>query len=362
MLDLSLRQFLQQNRFNPSAGVRHLLPPVAQGSLRYFLTTFVSYTDRLGPYQQLNVNSQLQSNNGFLNLLLQGDGNLVLYRTLFGWALWASNTAGSPVDHVIMQADGNLVAFSLSGTPYWATGTGGHPGAWALLQDDGNLVVYDAGNNALWASNTVQDFNSPTFQYIEASGYKYDETSEQWKQLCTAFPCFALLQWPGYATLVVDTIDGQPAVINGQAVVIQLWKGTCQKFLGGLSSFPGGIGAEVGVYHRVPGRIRPTLDSLSFLPAPLASLIVATIANLPDDQLWWAFPELNAQIEFTLTNPVTNQPFFTTQPETTYWLTKWMDDDSFARYQNDQGGQTPPSQTDYVLDYTINGNKFSRWG
>jgi hypothetical protein len=153
--------------------------------------------------------------------------------------------------------------------------------------------------------------------------------------------------------VVEDTIDGQ-------AVVIQLWKGTCQKFLG-LADFPGGIGAEVGVYHRVPGRARPTLSSLSFLPSPFAAFIVTTIATLTDDQLWWAFPELNTQIDFALTNPVTNQLFFNAGSETTYWLNKWMDDDSYETYQNNQGGQTPASPTDYLLGYRINGSPFPSW-
>ena len=264
--------------------------------------------------------------------------------------------------HVIMQPDGNLAAYSADGTAYWATGTQGNPGARAVLQDNGNFVVYDAENKVLWASNTVQDFNSPTFQYADDSGYKYDETSETWKQLCTAFPCFSLLQWPGYATQVVDKMNGQPLIISGQSVVIQLWKGTCQKFFG-LSNAPGGVGAEVGVYHRVPGRARPTLQQLQSLgiPGQLASLIISGIAPLTDDQLWWAFPELNATVQFVLTNPVTNQTFFAAGPETTYWLNKWMDDDSYEDYQKSQGNQTPMSTTDYLLDYTINGINFPRW-
>jgi len=240
MADPSLRQFLVQNKFDPAAGVRRLLPSAANGSLRYLLANFVFYANGLQTYQQLNINDQLVSNNGHLNLLMQRDGNLVLYRTMFGQALWSSNTVGQQVTHTIMQADGNLVAYTASGTADWATGTQGHPGAYAMLQDDGNFVVYDAANNALWASNTLPDFNSPTFQYTDASGYNYDETSENWKQVCTAFPCFALLQWPGYATQVIDSMGGQPLMINGQPVVIQLWKGTCQKFLGGLGNFPGG--------------------------------------------------------------------------------------------------------------------------
>jgi hypothetical protein len=326
------------------------------------LTSFVFVVNRLGTYQQLATNDRLASNNDLLNLLMQGDGNLVLYRTQFGHALWASNTANEPVTHAIMQADGNLVAYSATGTAFWATGTAGHPGAYAALQDDGNFVVYDAANKPLWASNTVQDFNSPTFLYTDASGYEFDETSENWKQLCTNFPCFALLQWPGYLTQVVDTMGGQLLTISGQAVVIQLWKGTCQKFLG-LPNAPGGIGAEVGVYHRVPGRARPSLQQLISLgiPATLAGLIVAGIAPLTDDQLWWAFPELNSQVQFTLINPVTNQAFFSAGPETTYWLNKWMDDDSYSKYQNDQGGQVPGSPAEYRLSYSINGTAFPIW-
>lgn len=362
MADVSVRQFLVQNRFDPAGGVRRLLPSAANGSLRYFLANFVFYASRLQTYQQLDINEQLLSDNGYLNLILQADGNLVLYRTQFDHALWASNTQGSPVAYVIMQNDGNLVAYSANGTAYWATGTEGHPRAWAYLQDDGNFVVYDSSDNALWASNTVQGFTSPTFQYTDASGYQYDETSEQWKQLCTNFPCFALLEWPGYSTQVVDTMNGEPLTINGQPVVIQLWKGTCQKFLG-LQNFPGGIGAEVGVYHLMPGRARPSLQQLISLgiPESFAALIIAGIAPLTDDQLWWAFPELNTQVAFTLTNPVTNQTFFTAGPETTYWLNKWMEGDSYNEYQKNQGNQVPGSPTDYVLNYTINGTGFPSW-
>src|SRR5262245_41889895 len=134
--------------------------------------------DRLQPNQQLNINDQMVSNNGLVNLIMQGDGNLVLYRTHFRRALWASDTWQSPVDRAILGEDGNLVACSADGTSYWATGTDGHPGASVVLQDDGNLVVYDSANAPLWASNTVQDLLSPTIRYSDANGYSYNETSE----------------------------------------------------------------------------------------------------------------------------------------------------------------------------------------
>lgn len=47
--------------------------------------------------------------------------------------------------------------------------------------------------------------------------------------------------------------------------------------------------------------------------------------------------------------------------EVTYWLNKWMDDDSYEKYKNAPGNQTPSSETDYLLDYTINGNSYKRW-
>jgi hypothetical protein len=130
---------------------------------------------------------------------MQSDGNLVLYRTQFDRALWASHTESTSVNRTIMQADRNLVVYAATGTSYLATGTEGHPGAWAVLQDDGSFVIYDPDSNALWASNTVHDSNLSTFQYVDPLGYKYDETLENWKQLCTADN-----RWPTSGDSVVE--------------------------------------------------------------------------------------------------------------------------------------------------------------
>ncbi|HXA32368.1 MAG TPA: hypothetical protein VNV87_08935 [Acidimicrobiales bacterium] len=119
-------------------------------------------------------------------LVVQNDGNVVLYRTQQNSSggvsvLWATNTqepsngstlAGgqtlhvghtltSPNGHVtlVMQQDGNLVAeFDGDGaTAYWATGTEGNPRAFLAMQSDGNLILYQqgstvgTGNGALWS-------------------------------------------------------------------------------------------------------------------------------------------------------------------------------------------------------------------
>ena len=117
--------------------------------------------DRLYGGQQLGTGEELVSPNGWLRLIMQADGNLVLYRTQTMQPLWASDTWGQDVATTVMQTDGNLVAYSPQGVPAWATGTDGHAGAYVILQDDGNLVVYDAANSPLWASDTVQNESRP---------------------------------------------------------------------------------------------------------------------------------------------------------------------------------------------------------
>ena len=188
-----------------------------------------------------------------------------------------------------------------------------------------------------------------TVKSVDERGYQFDETSELWKQACLALPSFAAVWWPDYETQVVeDVIDGQP-------VVIQLWKGWCQKFLGD-DAFPGGVGAEVAVYHRVPGKVPPA--DLSFLPAQMASFLLDRLATLGGDRLWWPFPELNARIDFELVNPKTNETFFRAGPEQTYWMNRWMGSDSYEKYKAAQGGQVPLFSAHYKLKYRINGKQY----
>lgn len=320
--------------------------------------------DRLMPNQQLRNGEELVSDNSWVGFSINRDGHFGLYRRQTRQSIWSSGTPHVPGGYLVMQGDGNLVAYAPDGTAYWNTGTNGNPGALALIRNEGNLVIYSAGA-VLWTSNPALDFSSPTIPIVESSGYSFNETSESWKELCSVFPCFSAIQWPGYATEIIeDVIDGEP-------VVIQLWKGWCQKFLSipGMqipflprSPFPGGIGAEVGIYRRIPGKLRPT--SLPFLPPPLAGMILSYLGSLADNELWWPFPELGAEIKFTLTNPITNQPFFSAGPETSYWLCKWMDEDSYLQYERDQGSGNAPtifSAVDYRLQCEINGKRYPSW-
>lgn len=76
-------------------------------------------TDSLGSGLTLYPGQSLLTPSQHFRLVLQPDGNLVIYKD--GQPIWASSTAGKDVSQLSMQADGNLVIYSKSGTPLWAS-------------------------------------------------------------------------------------------------------------------------------------------------------------------------------------------------------------------------------------------------
>lgn len=111
-------------------------------------------SDTLFTGQVLNVNDSIISANNRFRLILQGDGNFVVYRHPQGIPLWHTRTNGKSVKFAIMQTDGNLVLYSPSNAPVWATMTVGHSNAKLVMQDDGNLVIY-SGSTAVWSEPGV---------------------------------------------------------------------------------------------------------------------------------------------------------------------------------------------------------------
>ncbi len=111
----------------------------------------------LGPDKWLLKGSSLSSPSDTYTLVMQDDGNLVLYRVKDNSPLWASYTNGQDVKGAIMQEDGNLVVYDPNSRPLWASGTDGKGRCFLVLQDDGNLVVYTSDKDTpVWASNTAQ--------------------------------------------------------------------------------------------------------------------------------------------------------------------------------------------------------------
>jgi polysaccharide biosynthesis protein PslG len=112
--------------------------------------------------------SPVANPSGTYQLVVQNDGNLVLYDS-GQHAVWASGTAGlrpgqilRPGDtaiyspdraaRLILQADGNLVLYGAGDTPLWSAGTSG---AFRLVnQTDGNLVLYRRDQSVAWSTRT----------------------------------------------------------------------------------------------------------------------------------------------------------------------------------------------------------------
>jgi hypothetical protein len=114
-------------------------------------------SDVLMPNESLKPNEWLESASRKYRLVMQSDGNLVLYKTYRNMqrALWDSGTVGRNVVDCVMQSDGNLVVYGPSGQPHWASKTVGSPSK-LIVQDDGNLVIYRMNGQAAW--NVGPDF------------------------------------------------------------------------------------------------------------------------------------------------------------------------------------------------------------
>jgi hypothetical protein len=135
----------------------------------------MTVSDTLQPDQSLAADQRITSNNGRAFLIMQGDGNFVLYESWRGRdvPVWASGTNGHEGASTIMQGDGNLVVYTADGQALWDSGTWDNPGGHLVLQDDGNAVIYAQDGRALWASNTYRQSGRVGFDPSQ-HGFHFD--------------------------------------------------------------------------------------------------------------------------------------------------------------------------------------------
>ena len=107
--------------------------------------------DTLTEGQKLAKGESITSNNGAYKLILQDDGNLVLYAR--DHVVWATGTDGQNVVRAEVQTDGNFVLYTPD-KPVWASQTKGKKDVKLVIQDDRNLVLYAKGDDAVWSSKT----------------------------------------------------------------------------------------------------------------------------------------------------------------------------------------------------------------
>jgi hypothetical protein len=108
---------------------------------------------------RLNAGDYLRSSDYRYTLVMQSDGNLVLYSADRHTVLWFSHTQGNLGAYATMQADGNFVVYDKNNNALWHTYTYNQGASVIKLQTDGNLVIYrNADNGYTWYSNTVGSF------------------------------------------------------------------------------------------------------------------------------------------------------------------------------------------------------------
>jgi cell wall-associated NlpC family hydrolase len=125
--------------------------------------TWVVATDRarassalgteLGPDRQLGAGDWLQ--NGNYRLVMQTDGNLVLYGPT--GPLWAthSNSPAAANAVLVNQGDGNLVIYTADRrSAVWASRTNGKGAGRLVMQSDGNVVLYNNAGQPTWTTYT----------------------------------------------------------------------------------------------------------------------------------------------------------------------------------------------------------------
>jgi hypothetical protein len=100
----------------------------------------------------LSEGEALFSQNGRFFLIMQLDGNLVLYRD--AWVpLWSTSTFGSG-NRALFQVDGNLVVYRSDWGSLWASHSNGHWGGDLIVENDGNLVIRDVTGKTVWTTGT----------------------------------------------------------------------------------------------------------------------------------------------------------------------------------------------------------------
>lgn len=130
------------------------------GTTVYMPLTYVGSGGCLSPgswYDQRR-DQVIRSGNGNYVGVMQGDGNFVAYDVSSGNASFyaATGASGTP-GYLCMQGDGNLVLYRSNWTAFKATGNLAGSGHSLNIQDDSNLVVYSSAG-AVWARSWGTSF------------------------------------------------------------------------------------------------------------------------------------------------------------------------------------------------------------
>lgn len=167
--------------------------------------------DRIQPGTVLHSGDMLKSPTGCFVLIMQTDGNLVLYGS-GNVPLWHAGTHGHAGARAELQTDGNFVVRGADDRALWNSGTQGRPAATLRVQNDGNLVIYDASDQPLWASYSVSDCDACSLRLLPS---EFDRFAACTAKESTEGPWIVDGDIPIYA--IEDLQKFYNVVVEGQA-------------------------------------------------------------------------------------------------------------------------------------------------
>lgn len=122
--------------------------------------TSISMTASASNVCVMMANIPMYSANSAYKAVMGGDGNLAVYSTKTGAAIWSSGTQGNPGAYGALQSDGNFVIYTKKGKAIWNTHTEyAGKGCSLKLTNDGVFAVCKNGNQ-IWSSRSSLTSNS----------------------------------------------------------------------------------------------------------------------------------------------------------------------------------------------------------
>jgi hypothetical protein len=255
--------------------------------------------DTLQAGQRLGADERLTSANGRFTLLMQGDGNLVLYRDAVdvAGAYWATGTVWLPVDQrpttLALRADAQLVLYDGNEVVRWASGTwGDFVDPRLVLHDDGNLVVHHDGGARVWASGAADGTGAITALGLVPAGQRLTSAVQACGRMPLVVAGEANIDAPSES--IVDG-GGVPYRIVEQRrrLVNEVVEHAFLQDIGRLGVWPGqviqgrallaGDIAPVGPLPRQPGTINIVTDLIGGTPGPQSARIDAPEGGAADD-------------------------------------------------------------------------------
>ena len=128
----------------------------------------------------LKPGKYIVSGNGNYVFTYQTDGNVCLYDANDGSIIWMSNKLHTP-SKLVLQGDGNLVAFDINGRPQWSSNSRqkrSRKKFYLSVQNDRNVVIKQANEKVIWSTNTTtttpeDDSNIIKIGYVNNNNIKF---------------------------------------------------------------------------------------------------------------------------------------------------------------------------------------------